>query len=83
MVGDNPMLFPILNAPAESFSTDTMEDRSADVLVEAGDKGGEGLWAGSKMGVVTGFQTTTGSRVLFVGGVKVLSDDFAKTEVAP
>lgn len=83
LLGDNPLLFPILNAPAESFSTDALEDRSADVLVEAADKGGEGLWAGSKMGLVTGFQATNGARVAFVGGVKVLSDEFAKMEVAP
>lgn len=83
MLGDNPLLFPILNAPAESFSTDGTEDRRADAVVEAADKGGEGLWAGSKMSVVSGFQATNGARVAFVGGVKLFSDEFAKAEVAP
>ncbi|KAG9031402.1 oligosaccharyl transferase glycoprotein complex, beta subunit [Tulasnella sp. JGI-2019a] len=83
MVGDNPLLVPILYAPAESFSSDTTEDRSGDVVFEAADKGGEGLWAGSKMSLVTGFQATSSARVTFVGGVKVFSDEFAKMEVAP
>ncbi|KAG8858498.1 oligosaccharyl transferase glycoprotein complex, beta subunit [Tulasnella sp. 330] len=83
MLGDNPMLVPILYAPPESFSSDTTDDRSGDALYDAADKGGEGLWAGSKMSLVTGFQATTGARVTFVGGVKVLSDEFAKMEVAP
>ena len=45
------------------------------------EKGGEGLWAGSKMGVVTGFQALGNARVTWVGGVKVFSDEFALKEV--
>lgn len=70
------MLFPIINAPAESFATDTTKDEEADVLVEASGKGGEGLWAGSNMAVVAGFQTKSGARVVFTGGVEMFSDKF-------
>jgi oligosaccharyltransferase complex subunit beta len=72
------MLFPILSAPAESFSTDTTKDDEADVLVEAAGKAGEGLWAGSSMAVVAGFQTKSGARVVFTGGLEMFSDKFAK-----
>ncbi|KDQ18554.1 hypothetical protein BOTBODRAFT_154498 [Botryobasidium botryosum FD-172 SS1] len=82
-IGDNPLLVPILNAPAESFASDSEEDRQADLLVEATERGGEGLWAGSQMGVVTGFQTKNGARVMWVGGVSVFSNEFAEAEVAP
>jgi len=82
-IGDNPLIVPILNAPAESFAAESEEDRQADLVVEAAEKGGEGLWAGSKMGVVTGFQTKNGARVTWVGGVSVFSDEFAKSEIAP
>jgi len=74
----NPMLFPIISAPAESFATDTTKDDEADILVEAVGKGGEGLWAGSSMAVVAGFQTKSGARVVFTGGVEMFSDKFAK-----
>jgi len=52
-------------------------------LVDAIEKGGEGLWAGSELGVVTGFQARSGARVTWAGGVDVFSDAFAKAEVAP
>jgi len=81
IVGDNPLLFPILNAPAESFSSEGEEDRTADALVEAADKGGEGLWAGSKMSVVSGFQATNGGRVAFAGGVQLFSNKAFKGTV--
>ncbi|TFK46346.1 Dolichyl-diphosphooligosaccharide-protein glycosyltransferase [Heliocybe sulcata] len=80
-LGNNPLLVPFLNAPAESFAADTTEDSGADALVDAAEKGGEGLWAGKDMSVVTGFQTVDGGRVLFVGGVELFNDEFAKKEV--
>ncbi len=75
-------MVPILKAPEESFAADSDSDSGADALVDAADKGGEGLWAGSSMGVVTGFQAHGGARALWVGGVDVFSDEFAKTEVS-
>ena len=57
----NPALFPILNAPAESYATDNdgSTDKGADAIAASAEKGGEGLWAGSSMGVVSGFVATT------------------------
>ncbi|KIM28805.1 hypothetical protein M408DRAFT_329251 [Serendipita vermifera MAFF 305830] len=78
----NPMLFPIINAPPESFATDTIKDDEADILVESSLKGGEGLWAGSSMGVVAGFQTKSGARVAWVGSVDVFSDKFVNGKLA-
>ncbi|PVG02191.1 Dolichyl-diphosphooligosaccharide-protein glycosyltransferase 48kDa subunit [Serendipita vermifera] len=75
-LGTNPMLFPIINAPAESFATDTTKDDETDILVEATNKGGEGLWAGSSMAVVAGFQTKSGARVVWTGSVDMFSDDY-------
>ncbi|KAJ3511262.1 hypothetical protein NLJ89_g4200 [Agrocybe chaxingu] len=75
-LGNNPLLVPILHAPAESFASE-IDGGSADALLEASQKGGEGLWAGSRMSVVTGFQTTDGSRVTWLGGVDILSDELA------
>ncbi|KAF9009511.1 oligosaccharyl transferase beta subunit [Cyathus striatus] len=80
-LGDNPLLVPILNAPSESFAAE-VDGGSADSIVDAAEKGGEGLWAGSSLGVVTGFQATTGARITWVGGVEVFSDEFAKKEVS-
>jgi oligosaccharyltransferase complex subunit beta len=95
----NPLLFPILPAPAESFVAD-LGDASglvSDALVDASEKGGEGLWAGSSLAVVAGFQTLVGrgtghgtdtgsgldkqARVVWVGGASLFSDEFAKKEV--
>ncbi|TFK69650.1 oligosaccharyl transferase beta subunit [Pluteus cervinus] len=76
-LGDNPLLVPILNAPVEGFAA---ESTSAEVLVEAADRGGEGLWAGSRLGLVTGFQTLDGARVTWVGGPEVFSDEYAAKE---
>jgi oligosaccharyltransferase complex subunit beta len=81
-LGNNPLLFPILHAPAESFAADSTEDSSADVLVDAADKGGEGLWAGTSMTVVSGFQTKDGARVAWAGGVEMFSDAFARKELS-
>ncbi|KAI0345045.1 Dolichyl-diphosphooligosaccharide-protein glycosyltransferase 48kDa subunit [Trametopsis cervina] len=80
--GSNPLLVPILNAPAESFAADSTSDGGADALVESADKGGEGLWAGSQLGLVAGFQAYGGARVAWVGGVDLFSDEFANKEVA-
>lgn len=76
------MLFPILHAPAESFASDSSEDTGADTLVDAAEKGGEGLWAGSSLAVVSGFQTRDGSRATWVGGVELFSNAFAKKELS-
>ena len=77
-LASNPRLVPILRAPAESFAADTDAD-APDVLADAAERGGEGLWAGAHMGVVTGFQALGGARAAWVGGVDVFSDAFART----
>jgi len=80
-MSNNPQIVPILRAPAESFAADSETDTGSDSMVDAADKGGEGLWAGSQMGVVTGFQTRNNARAMFVGGVEVFSNDFAEKSV--
>lgn len=77
----NPLLVPILNAPPESFASE-VDGGSADALVDATERAGEGLWAGSKMSLVTGSQALNGARVTWVGGADVFSDEFANKEVA-
>ena len=81
VIGNNPLLVPMLHAPPESFAAESTSDEGADALVDAAEKGGEGLWAGSSMGVVTGFQTKDNARVTFVGGVSLFSDVFARKEL--
>jgi oligosaccharyltransferase complex subunit beta len=84
-LGQNPQLVPILRAPSESFASEVDEgagDKNADAVVDAAERGGEGLWAGSLMGVVSGFQTKNGARVVFAGGVDMFSDEFAEKEVS-
>ncbi|KAH8114128.1 Dolichyl-diphosphooligosaccharide-protein glycosyltransferase [Phellopilus nigrolimitatus] len=81
--GHNPLLVPILKAPSESFAAEADSDSSAESVVDAAEKGGEGLWAGSQLGLVTGFQTLNGARALWVGGVELFSDEFAQKEAAP
>ena len=78
----NPLLVPLLNAPAESFAADTTSDAGADAVFESSDKGGDGLWAGSQLSLVAGYQTSSGARATFVGGVELFSDEFAQKEVA-
>ncbi|KAJ7355433.1 oligosaccharyl transferase beta subunit [Mycena albidolilacea] len=78
--GNNPRLVPILHAPAESFAADSQG--GADVLVDATEKGGEGLWAGSQLSVASGFQAAGGARVTWLGGVDMLSDKFFKKQVS-
>lgn len=80
-LGSNPLLVPILRAPPQSFASE-IDGGSADALVEAAEKGGEGLWAGSQLSLVTGFQTLTGSRITWVGGVSLFNDELAQKEVA-
>ncbi|KAF5386854.1 hypothetical protein D9615_001982 [Tricholomella constricta] len=80
-LGNNPLLVPILRAPAESFAAET-DGGSPDALVDAAERGGEGLWAGSQLGLVTGFQTLDGSRVTWVGGAAIFSDEYATKEVS-
>ncbi|KAL0568291.1 oligosaccharyl transferase glycoprotein complex, beta subunit [Marasmius crinis-equi] len=86
-LSNNPRLFPILNAPEESFAGDI--DVTSDVLVDSVEKGGEGLWAGSKMAVVAGFQAKGGARVAWIGGGSLLQNkekssnsDYAKDVAA-
>lgn len=98
-LSSNPLLFPILHAPPESFVGD-LNDASglvSDALADSSEKGGEGLWAGSSLSVVAGFQTLVGrgtghgtdagsgldqqARVAWVGGASLFSDEFAKKEV--
>ncbi|EMD34356.1 hypothetical protein CERSUDRAFT_117235 [Gelatoporia subvermispora B] len=81
-LGTNPLLVPLLHAPAESFATDTLTDSDADVIAEASEKGGEGLWAGSQLGLVAGFQPVGGARATWVGGVELFSDEFAHKEIS-
>lgn len=79
-LGNNPLLVPILRAPSESFAAET-DGGSADALADAAERGGEGLWAGSQLGLVTGFQSLDGARITWVGGVEIFSDEFANKEV--
>lgn len=74
----NPHVVPILNAPPQSFAADSDSDSGADALVDAANKGGEGLWAGSSLGLVAGFQTLAGGRATWVGGVELFSDEYAQ-----
>lgn len=79
--GNNPLLVPILHAPAQSFGSE-VDGGSADAIVDAAERGGEGLWAGSQLSVVTGFQALNGARVTWVGGVDIFSDKLAQKEVS-
>ncbi|KAF9533658.1 oligosaccharyl transferase beta subunit [Crepidotus variabilis] len=78
-LGNNPLLVPILRAPVESFASE-VDGGSPDAIVDSADKGGEGFWAGSQLGVVTGFQTLDGARVTWVGGVDVFSDEYIQKQ---
>ena len=80
-LGSNPLLVPILHAPTESFGSE-VDGGTADAVVDAAERGGEGLWAGSQLGVVTGFQTSDGARVTWVGGVDVFSDEYIQKEIS-
>ncbi|KAH9935816.1 dolichyl-diphosphooligosaccharide-protein glycosyltransferase [Amylocystis lapponica] len=82
VLGNNPLLVPILNAPPESFAADSDRDSGCEAIVDASEKGGEGLWAGSQLGLVAGFQTLGGARATWAGGVELFSDDFAKKEIS-
>ncbi|KAJ3852488.1 Dolichyl-diphosphooligosaccharide--protein glycosyltransferase subunit WBP1 [Lentinula lateritia] len=98
-LNSNPLLLPILHAPLESFAADLSDasGRVSDALADASEKGGEGLWAGSSLSVVAGFQTLIGggtghgadaglgediqARAVWVGGSSLFSDEFAKKKV--
>lgn len=80
-LGNNPLLVPILHAPPQSFASE-VDGGSADALVDSAEKGGEGLWAGSQLGVVTGFQTLNGARITWVGGADIFSDELAQKEIS-
>ncbi|KAF7309683.1 Dolichyl-diphosphooligosaccharide--protein glycosyltransferase subunit WBP1 [Mycena indigotica] len=79
-LGSNPLLFPILPAPPESFAGDV--NSGADALVDAAEKNGEGLWAGSQVSVVAGFQAAGGARVTWIGGVDMLKDSLFQKPVS-
>lgn len=80
-LGNNPLIVPILNAPAHAFASE-VDGGTPDSLVDAAEKGGEGLWAGSQLGVVTGFQARTGARIVWAGGVELFSDEYAQKEIS-
>ncbi|KAG9318109.1 Dolichyl-diphosphooligosaccharide--protein glycosyltransferase subunit WBP1 [Chiua virens] len=77
-LGNSPYLIPILRAPATSFAADSFDDAGAAAILDAAEKNGEGLWAGSQLGLVTGFQTIKNSRVVFAGSVDLFSDAYAR-----
>ncbi|RPD59242.1 dolichyl-diphosphooligosaccharide-protein glycosyltransferase [Lentinus tigrinus ALCF2SS1-7] len=81
-LGNNPMLVPLLKAPTHAFASDGDSDSGADALVEAAEKSGEGLWAGSSLSLVTGFQALTNARATWVGGVEMFSDEFFNKEIS-
>ena len=81
-LGNNPMLVPLLKAPAHAFASDADSDSGADALVEAAEKSGEGLWAGSSVSLVTGFQALTNARATWLGGVEMFSDEFFNKEIS-
>ncbi|KAL9714706.1 oligosaccharyl transferase glycoprotein complex, beta subunit [Leucoagaricus gongylophorus] len=85
LLGNNPLIVPILNAPSYAFASEVADGgggSTADSLVDASERGGEGLWAGSQLGLVTGFQTKNGARVVWTGGVELFSDGFAQKVVS-
>lgn len=75
----NPRLFSILKAPKESFAADGTD---AEALVEAAEKGGEGIWAGSSLSAVAGFQTLGDARVTWSGSLELFSNEFANKEIS-
>lgn len=77
-LGNSPYLLPILRAPATSFAADSTDDSGAAAIVDAAERSGEGLWAGSHLGLVTGFQTTKNSRAVFAGSIELFSDEYAR-----
>ena len=46
-------------------------------MFDYAERGGEGLWAGSSLGIATGFQTRDNARITWVGGIDLFSDDYA------
>ncbi|KAF9223932.1 hypothetical protein BS17DRAFT_733825 [Gyrodon lividus] len=80
-LGNNPRLVPLLRAPEESFAADSTDDSGVDAIINVSEKGDEGLWEGSQMGLVTGFQSTKNSRVVFAGSVELFSDEYARKEL--
>lgn len=76
-LGVNPQLVPILHAPPQSFAAE-VDGGSPDAIVDSTEKGGEGLWAGSQLSLVTGFQTSDNSRVTWLGSVEILGDEYAQ-----
>ena len=76
------MLIPLLNAPPQAFASDADSDSGADAAGEAADKSGEGLWAGSSLSLVTGFQSLSNARATWVGGVEMFSDEYINKEIS-
>ncbi|KAL1947248.1 hypothetical protein VTO73DRAFT_14209 [Trametes versicolor] len=81
-LGTNPLLVPLLKAPSQSFASDADSDSGADVVFEASEKGGEGLWAGKQLSLVTGFQALNNARATWVGGVEMFSDEYINKEIS-
>ncbi|EJF62711.1 dolichyl-diphosphooligosaccharide-protein glycosyltransferase [Dichomitus squalens LYAD-421 SS1] len=81
-LGNSPMLVPLLQAPPQAFASDADSDNGADALVEAAEKSGEGLWAGSSLSLVTGFQALSNARATWVGGVEIFSDEYIDKEIS-
>ncbi|KAG1890023.1 Oligosaccharyltransferase 48 kDa subunit beta-domain-containing protein [Suillus subluteus] len=79
--GSTPMLVPILRAPAESFATDSTSDADSNALVSASKKMAKVSGQGSQMGLLTGFQTNVNLCVVFAGGMKMFSDEYARKEL--
>ena len=79
----NPALFSVLRAPAESYATDSdfSTDRGADTMADSIEKGGEGLWGGSSLRLVSGFIAKNGARIMWCGGVEMFSDEYAKKTI--
>ncbi|TBU26101.1 dolichyl-diphosphooligosaccharide-protein glycosyltransferase [Dichomitus squalens] len=81
-LGNSPMLVPLLQAPPQAFASDADSDSGADALVEAAEKSGEGLWAGSSLSLVTGFQALSNARATWVGGIEIFSDEYINKEIS-
>jgi oligosaccharyltransferase complex subunit beta len=74
-LGASARLVPLLRAPPEAFASDAESDGGADALVDAAERGGEGLWAGAQLSVATGFQARSGARAAWVGGTRMFGND--------
>lgn len=72
-----PTHVPTLNAPEESLAADS--DSATNIFADATEKD---LWAGSRLGVVSGFQALSSARVTWVGRADLFSDKFTSKEIS-